>query len=479
MKKLIFFLIIIVVFLMSIGANSPTPLDVTGTWTGKTVAMPFQIELSLTLALTNENGKLVGQLSDNMNFLRNQITDIKINEGILSFNVIANVGESPTVHFRLSVSRNQLSGEWKSTDGVTGKWTAKRKTDSPEKSANIPTKKTPSDYTGAVSRFMAENRVPGIGMAVIENYQTLDTEYLGTICNQSKKPVTEDTYFQGASVSKAVTATIVYHFIDRGMFELDTDVNRYLKSWKVPENEYTKEKKVTLRELLSHRSGLPATNFPQKAGAGNPTLTQILNGESPAMNKPAFPVRVPDTQWQYSNIGYVVIQQLLEDNLRKPFVQLAKEIVFEPLGMKHSTFIYPIPSERRPVEAIPHRADGTPGEPMINSVAQAHGGLMTTARDMSVFVIEIMNAYRGRSTRLISRKSARIMVDEGVGVFNNGNGPSVSFYHPGQGLPGTTSWIIGYPQTGQGAVVLTNGEKGLEVTQEIISLIKTRYNWPE
>ena len=81
------------------------------------------------------------------------------------------------------------------------------------------------------------------------------------------------------------------------------------------------------------------------------------------MNKPAVVEYVPGTKWQYSNIGYVVIQQILEDALGKPFSQIARESVFEPLGMKNSTFTYPLDQNVQANEAWPHDAEGTLRKP--------------------------------------------------------------------------------------------------------------------
>ena len=69
------------------------------------------------------------------------------------------------------------------------------------------------------------------------------------------------------------------------------------------------------------------------------------------MNKPAVVEYVPGTKWQYSNIGYVVIQEILEDALGKPFFQIARETVFKPLGMKNSSFIYPLDKKLQENEA--------------------------------------------------------------------------------------------------------------------------------
>jgi CubicO group peptidase (beta-lactamase class C family) len=346
------------------------------------------------------------------------------------------------------------------------------------------------DGRKTLAERMAYHKTPGVGVAAISDFALDWAKAYGVLKSGGSRPVALDSYFEAASTSKMVTAAIVLHYVEKGRLGLDEDINTYLRSWKVPENELTRQHKVTLGLLLTHQAGLPATNFEQVANAGDPTLGQILRGEKPALNKPAVVEYVPGSKWQYSNIGYVVIQQVLEDVLGKPFPQVARETVFEPLGMKNSTFIYPLDEKLQANEAWPHDAEGILRQPQMVPHAQAHGGLMTTPTDLAVFGIELMRAYNGRSGRLLSKEMARRMftkaVDldpklfgfpcaEGLGAFLYGEGDDLVFMHPGGNAPGMVCWLFGYPKTGRGAAVMMNGANGEILALEIISALNREY----
>jgi CubicO group peptidase (beta-lactamase class C family) len=347
-----------------------------------------------------------------------------------------------------------------------------------------------SEDLKTLAERMKHYHTPGVSMAVIKDFALDWTMPYGVLKADGERPVSVDSYFEAASTSKLVTAAIVLHHVEQGILSLDEDINTYLKSWKLPENDFTRQQKVTLRLLLTHQAGLPATNFPQKENAGDPNLLQVLKGESPAMNKPAVVECVPGTKWQYSNIGYVVVQQILEDAIGKPFSQIARETVFEPLGMKSSTFIYPLDQKLQANEAWPHDAEGILREPGMCPTALAHGGLMTTPSDLALFTIELMRAYNGLSERLLSKEMARRMftkvldldpamfgipLGEGLGVFLNGEEDNLVFAHPGSNSPGMNCWLFGYPRTGRGAVIMTNGAGGELLALEIISAVSREY----
>ncbi len=344
-----------------------------------------------------------------------------------------------------------------------------------------------------LSERMVHYKVPGVSIAVINDFKLEWAKPYGTIKAGSEKPVTTETYFQAASTSKLITAAIVLHSVEKGILDLDEDANKYLKSWKIPENDLTRKQKVTLRLLLTHQAGLPSTNFPQKEDASDPTLVQVLKGESPAMNKPAVIEYVPGTKWQYSNIGFVVIQQILEDVFNKPFAEISQEIVFEPLGMRHSTFIYPLKLELQANEAMPHDSDGIIREPAVGPPAVAHGDLMTTPSDLALFTIELMRAYQGLPNSLLSKETAGQMfhkeldldpemfglpLGEGLGVILFGKDENFAFAHPGSNFPGMNCWLLGYPKTGRGIVIMTNGANGEILAMEIISAFNREYNKP-
>lgn len=144
--------------------------------------------------------------------------------------------------------------------------------------------------------------------------------------------------------------------VERGELTLDDDVNAKLKSWKVPENEFTQKEKVTLRRLLSHTAGLTVHGFPgYDINERMPSVVQVLDG---AGNTAAVRVNVvPGSISRYSGGGYTVMQQLVSDVTGKSFPEYVSEAVLAPLGMSSSTYRQPIPHDRAPETASGHYAD--------------------------------------------------------------------------------------------------------------------------
>jgi len=338
---------------------------------------------------------------------------------------------------------------------------------------------------------MEHYNTPGVSIAVINNNKIEWAKGYGIMNANTGAPVTTETIFEAASTSKLVTAVMALHYVQNGVLELDADVNGYLKSWQVPDNEFTSEEKVTLRRLLTHQSGLPSTNYDHDESEGYPTLINVLNGESPALNKPAIPESVPGSKWQYSNIGYNVIQLLLEDVTGKSFQQIAEEIIFNPLDMKSSTFIYPLDPERKKREAMPHDAEGNSCEPAMHRTALAQGGLTTTPTDLAKFTLELMLSYQGKSEKILSQEMTKqlftkeceidkkqfpLPFDEGLGTFLMGEGKDLLFANPGNNYPGLNCWLIGWPERGTGAVIMDNAANYGVLAVEIISAINIEYN---
>ncbi|HEY0300768.1 MAG TPA: serine hydrolase domain-containing protein, partial [Rhizomicrobium sp.] len=102
---------------------------------------------------------------------------------------------------------------------------------------------------------------PAVGVAVIADGELAWAEGYGLVEDGKPATVDADTMFSGASISKPYTAVLALQMVERGVFDLDADVNRYLKSWRVPENEFTRQAPVTLRWLLSHKAGTTLHGF--------------------------------------------------------------------------------------------------------------------------------------------------------------------------------------------------------------------------
>ena len=170
--------------------------------------------------------------------------------------------------------------------------------------------------------------------------------------------------------------------------------------------------------------------------------------------------------------------------------QIAEEIIFKPIGMDHSTFVYPLNSEKKKQEAMPHDAQGISREPSMHLTALAHGGLTTTSADLAKFTNELFFSYQGESEKVLSQKMIKqllnkefdldpgllgIPLSEGLGVFLAGEGPNLLFTHPGSNLPGLNCWLIGWPEIGNAVVVMTNGAQGELLAMEIISAFIQEY----
>ena len=339
----------------------------------------------------------------------------------------------------------------------------------------------------ALADRMAHHNVPGVSIAVVNDFEIEWAKGYGVLEAEGDERVTPDTLFQGASIGKTVTAVTALRLVEKGLLDLDQDVNERLDSWKVPENELTAREKVTLRRLLSHSAG---TNKHGYLGYAQdvplPTLRQVLDGEPPANSPPVQVVSVPGTKYLYSNGAFLIVQQLLMDVTGKPFERLVAESVFEPAGMTQSTFEVPLPSALAGVAAHGHWPDGRAIVGGWHTYPEMGTGasFWTTPSDLARFGIEMMRAYRGEPNRLVSSEIAREMLTrqaaEGVGC---GLGFGLSeegtqhfhFIHDG-GNEGFRCIFVMYPELGRGAVVMTSGHVGERLWREILNGISVEYD---
>ncbi|MGH9960173.1 MAG: serine hydrolase, partial [Pyrinomonadaceae bacterium] len=297
------------------------------------------------------------------------------------------------------------------------------------------------------------------------------------------EPVTPETLFQAASISKPVAAMAALRLVQQGRLTLDEDVNQKLVSWKVPENVFTNEKQVTLRGLLSHSAGLTVHGFAGYASdAATPTLLQVLDGEKPANSNPIRADIQPGTKFRYAGGGYTVMQQLLLDVMGKPVPVLMREVVLKKIGMEHSTYAQPLPKERWSEAAVGHRSAGEKVKGNWHTYPEmAAAGLWTTPTDLARFAIEIQKSLAGKSNRVLSQKMTKQMLSPQVGGFGlglglGGDGPLGRFSHGGAN-EGYRCLLVAYKNTGQGAVVMTNSDRGSSLAEEVLRSIANEYGW--
>ena len=212
-----------------------------------------------------------------------------------------------------------------------------------------------------LQQLMAQFHDPGLSVAVVDHFQIVWTKAYGVVATGSDVPVTTKTLFQAGSISKPVAATAALYMVEHGQLALDENVNDKLKSWRVPDNEFTQTEKVTLRRLMSHSAGLTIHGFPgYDVDAPLPTVVQVLNGEKPANTAPVRVDFVPGTKVRYSGGGVTIEQLLMTDVSGKPFPVLLRETVLDKIGMSASSYEQPLPPARAAATAWGTYTDGKP-----------------------------------------------------------------------------------------------------------------------
>jgi CubicO group peptidase (beta-lactamase class C family) len=352
--------------------------------------------------------------------------------------------------------------------------------------------KEPVVVLGAPARSMAlaermrALHVPGVSIAMINHGKIEWARAYGIADAQTSRPVTTNTLFQVGSVSKPVAAVTVMRLVAQGKIDLDEAVNLRLRAWQVPASPpMTAQHPVTARALLSHTAGMPRTNLlgylPRQP---QPTLLQVLQGAAPAANAAVQVSSVPGSEYGYSSLGYAALQQFVSDALGRPFEQLAREQVFAPLGMHDSIYAMSLPSELAGRAAAGHRVDGSVLDgKWRNHPELAAAGLWSTASDLARLVIAIQCAAQASDTSFLTQTQTMAMLapvlnDYGLGFELDHTGLAPAFHHSGSNI-GFKALLYAYTKTGQGVVILTNGDLGWTLIEEIMRSIATEYDWDD
>lgn len=218
--------------------------------------------------------------------------------------------------------------------------------------------------------------------------------------------------------------------------------------------------------------------------AAVPSLVQVLNGEKPA-NTPAIRTEAaPGAKWNYSGGGYTIMQQMLIDETKEPFAKLLHDTVLAPIGMTHSTYEQPLPVAMRASAATPYEADGKPVPGGAHTYPElAAAGLWTTPTDLARFCIEIQHSLKGEWNHVLSQEMTKQMLTPGMGDYGLGlaigGAASNPYFGHGGVNEGFESTMTAYEKDGEGAVVMTNAQGGLRLTEEVMRSIAAAYHWPD
>ncbi len=336
----------------------------------------------------------------------------------------------------------------------------------------------------SIDSWMELYEIPGASIAVFNDFKLDYVEAHGIKSEASQDPVTERTLFQAASMSKSVSAVAALSLVQDGTISLDRDVNDYLTSWQVPDNELQATEKVTLRRLLSHTAGTTVSGFRgYRYTEPLPSLIQILNGEPPANSPPIVVDLVPGSQWRYSGGGYEVMEQAIRDVTGVAYPDFIRDRVLQPLAMASSTYRQPLPTALRDSAASGYYADGraVPGGHHIYP-EMAAAALWTTPTDLALFLIELQLSLRGESNAVLNRENTQLLLTEvehdyalGLEVWEHDGEPFFGHSGANDGFRGR---MVAHRTAGFGVVILTNSDNGLEFAEAVLRLISEREGWP-
>ncbi len=333
----------------------------------------------------------------------------------------------------------------------------------------------------ALTERMRTLKVPGVGVALIRQGRIAWSRGWGVRDAGTCAPVTPETIFQAASISKPVAALLALRLVEQGKLDLDGDVNARLRRWRLPSDTRFPPGHVTLRQLLSHTAGLGVHGFMgYPPGTARPDLVQMLDGKTPANSAAVRLEARPGAGFSYSGGGYMIIQALIEDVTERPFADVARREVLAPIGMTRSGFAQPLGRAERENAASGH--DG--GDPIRDHVyvypELAAAGLWATPADLARMLIDVRAAAK-EPGHIVSPRTAAAMLSpvadvSGLGFQLWGQGASRRLGHYGGNLGFLSqAWINQI--SGDGIVIMTNGEGGMTLADDITRAVAEELGW--
>jgi serine beta-lactamase-like protein LACTB len=254
-----------------------------------------------------------------------------------------------------------------------------------------------------INKEMGNNHIPSIAIALVEDQQIIWASAFGYPDPDKKIPATVKTKYRIGSVSKLFTDIAIMQKVESGELNIDAPITKYLPSFN-PENPYKKE--ITLRQLMSHRSGLirepPVGNYFDPT---EPTLHETV--ESLIKTKLVFE---PESGIKYSNAAIAVTGYLLEKLENKPFADILRKAVLEPLGMTSSSFVPEKDFSSRLAKGIMWTIDGTEFPAPAFELGEAPAGSMySTVEDLGLFICVLLNGGKGKLNRILKPETLKEM----------------------------------------------------------------------
>lgn len=335
-----------------------------------------------------------------------------------------------------------------------------------------------------IAERMTFYKVNAVSMAVIHDYKIEWAKAYGWADSALKIPVSTNTLFQAASISKSLNAVGVLKLVQDQKIDLYSDINNYLATWKFPYDSLAKGNKITVANLLSHTGGLTVHGFGgyQRGKDTIPTLVQILDGKKPANSPPIRSMYKPGIKSEYSGGGITISQLIVTDVTHQPYHKFMYDKVLKPLGMNSSTYAQPPVGVKPDLLATAYYMDGkeVPGKYHIYP-EQAAAGLWTNPTDLAKYIIETQLAFEGKSHKVLNQELTKLRLtpylnkNAALGVFIDVLDSTKYFEHGGAN-EGFRCTYYGSFEGGNGVVVMVNSDDGT-IMDEIVNSVAKIYNF--
>lgn len=311
------------------------------------------------------------------------------------------------------------------------------------------TKSSIFDNDSEIEKWLRQNNVPTLGIGIINNEKLQQIKVFGEL----KKGITApyNTIWNVASLTKPVTAIIALKLVSSGKLNLDEPLYKYWADPDIANDPNTKL--LTTRIILSHQTGFPNWRSMNESG------------------KLDFKFK-PGTKYQYSGEGFEYLRKALEKKFNKTLEQLADELVFKPLKMTDSKFVWnDITAISR--YAINYDNKGNAYEPVKNKTANAADDLLTTIQDYGTFLCSVMNSdglskavFDDMTSHQVETKKNKYF-GLGFEIYDLGNS-NYALSHGGADK-GVQTIVLLLPKTKQGLIIFTNVDDGYKVYEKIVN----------
>ena len=324
------------------------------------------------------------------------------------------------------------------------------------------------------------DRFPGISCAWLDAAGKETAEFHGFADRESHTAVDKTTVFPACSISKFITAICIMKLHEQKRIDIDMPVNRYLRQWKLRTADGT-ESDTDIRSVLCHTAGIQDGEdafYGLRRSDPEISLLDILEGRTSYNNRPVRAEKPRGESFDYSDAGYCILQLLAQEVTHKSFEHMAREMLFDPLGLCSTFFATPANTTRfedRMATGYDDSGLPIPGRfPQIPDLAAS--GLWSTPQELLAVAKGFVKAFNGENS-FLQPESAREMAKPvkdfpwtGLGVFTSGEGMLVS---QGWGENGQCMMKMNC-RTGETAVIMTNGNPGTDQAESGVEWLADR-----